>query len=786
MATSFGGGTGTETDPYLITNASELAYFMKSAPVRIPAETSIYEGCYFLQTADIDMNCHDAVAKDEYLIDSYTLDYQYYETIYWGGETWQETANYYNNQWRDVLKVYTVLELIEYGEDERWVDDETSYEGGYMEYFEYCYCNVQVEVYGSQYWAPIQIQAHYDGGGHTVADLIVKNGSSYSGNNSAFWSHMRVGSSLKNLTIDTISFGGGGSLSAAGGLVGEGYGSIENCHVYNFQSSSGLNSPYYIGGLAGKFTGTIKDCSVNDCEGFYTAGAVGYLNGDAENIITQNVTINWPESTYLTPTSDNPMGGIFGILNGTAINCLSNTNFNLAPLDYSIGTISSVGGVVGYCEEATVSKCSYHGELIYNVVSNQTSLQINIGGIIGGWGYQRVAGSGNTYYTYTINKPVILSENYFAGSIQVVHTHSQCYVGGIVGYSAHTECEENGCTITNNLANGIINFSATDYNQFIYCGGFIGYANQLGKQGNCYNNIGNSAFTATSANVTERDNFGGFYGYDNGTSTTHMYYAYNEAKVTFTNVGINNTYGTISDDAMKDPITFVNWTDFDNYWIIDENINYGYPMLRAHLSKANITGFDGSGTESDPYQIKTTADLQGMQAYYNDYQLIDEYWWILINDIDISVDANGLTINWCPIGYEGGVVSGFNGHFDGNGKTISGLTITEQYENVGLFGRLSNNATITNLNVTGTINWDQGKYVGGVVGLLEDGATLTGCTFNGTITGYLNSGNIAVVGGLAGKYGADAITGIANYDCYVYGADNYTTFNRFSSTYAVA
>ncbi|MFQ6773532.1 MAG: GLUG motif-containing protein, partial [Clostridia bacterium] len=183
------------------------------------------------------------------------------------------------------------------------------------------------------------------------------------------------------------------------------------------------------------------------------------------------------------------------------------------------------------------------------------------------------------------------------------------------------------------------------------------------------------------------------------------------------------------------------------------------------------------------YQIKTTADLQGMQAYYNEYDLIDEYYWILVNDIDISTDANGLTINWCPIGYEGGVMSGFNGHFDGNGKIISGLTITAQYENVGLFGRMASNATITNLNVNGTILWDQATNVGGVVGLIEDGATLTNCTFNGTITGYLNSGNYAVVGGLAGKYSMDAITGIANYDAYVYGTSHYTTFERFNTTY---
>ncbi|MBO4937233.1 MAG: hypothetical protein J6C90_02800, partial [Clostridia bacterium] len=61
--------------------------------------------------------------------------------------------------------------------------------------------------------------------------------------------------------------------------------------------------------------------------------------------------------------------------------------------------------------------------------------------------------------------------------------------------------------------------------------------------------------------------------------------------------------------------------------------------------------------------------------------------------------------------------------------------------------------------------------------------TLTGCTFTGTIIGYLNSGNHAIIGGLAGKYSTDSIIGSANYDNYVYGANNYTTFTRFTATY---
>lgn len=51
IATGFGTGTGTESDPYLITNASELAYLAKTTN-----EKTDYTNVYFRQTADIDLN----------------------------------------------------------------------------------------------------------------------------------------------------------------------------------------------------------------------------------------------------------------------------------------------------------------------------------------------------------------------------------------------------------------------------------------------------------------------------------------------------------------------------------------------------------------------------------------------------------------------------------------------------------------------------------------------------------------------------------------------------------
>ena len=52
VADAFGGGTGTEADPYLITNARELALIAKN----VNTVTTDYTGVYFKQTANINLD----------------------------------------------------------------------------------------------------------------------------------------------------------------------------------------------------------------------------------------------------------------------------------------------------------------------------------------------------------------------------------------------------------------------------------------------------------------------------------------------------------------------------------------------------------------------------------------------------------------------------------------------------------------------------------------------------------------------------------------------------------
>jgi len=221
----------------------------------------------------------------------------------------------------------------------------------------------------------------------------------------------------------------------------------------------------------------------------------------------------------------------------------------------------------------------------------------------------------------------------------------------------------------------------------------------------------------------------------------------------------------------------------------------------------------GKGTESDPYQIYTPADLTGVyrKGYFK-----------LMNDIDLTDYINQFspTEGWESIGREGSETI----HFDGNGKKITGLWCNSTRDNTGLFSCFANgtiknltvevasgkqvkggantgiligkmiNGTIENCKVSGTVAdgtpvggivglMDNGKislceanvalnttgersYVGGIVGEIT-GGTLDQCVTTGTLTA---TGTESYVGGLVGKNYA-TIT-----NCYST-ADNTSSYN---------
>lgn len=173
---------------------------------------------------------------------------------------------------------------------------------------------------------------------------------------------------------------------------------------------------------------------------------------------------------------------------------------------------------------------------------------------------------------------------------------------------------------------------------------------------------------------------------------------------------------------------------------------------RSESSASPFAG--GLGTQEDPYRIETAEQLAKIKDYRDKS-------FILASDIDLSSYDN-----WDPIGTfnmeiddpEKSEVAksslAFVGRFDGNGHTISNLTVNRPDTfGVGLFGFVVGNAafpsirnlTVRNADVKGAC------MVGGVVGAINGRITDIELTGVNKVEGY----RIGAVGGMVGMgYGA--------------------------------
>ncbi len=116
------------------------------------------------------------------------------------------------------------------------------------------------------------------------------------------------------------------------------------------------------------------------------------------------------------------------------------------------------------------------------------------------------------------------------------------------------------------------------------------------------------------------------------------------------------------------------------------------------------------------YTITTPGELAYIAILVNGGQNLNGYTINLAKDIDLSGH------NWVPIGKGS---NNFQGTFNGQGHTISGLEIEGSYEYAGLFGQVDC-GTITNvvlskptLTISGGENDDYSLHVGSVAGYLQ-------------------------------------------------------------------
>ena len=159
----------------------------------------------------------------------------------------------------------------------------------------------------------------------------------------------------------------------------------------------------------------------------------------------------------------------------------------------------------------------------------------------------------------------------------------------------------------------------------------------------------------------------------------------------------------------------------------------------------------GTGTENDPYQINTAAELAYFAKSVNDGKWYDGEYIILKNNINLNNQE------WTPIGNHS---NSFRGNFDGRNHTVTGMQISGELDRVGLFGECTKhnvNSAIKNITVKDSVICGI-SFVGAIVGYAEE-INIENCrSIGNTINGKTD------VGGICGKIGGYSVGKVSQ--CY--------------------
>ena len=162
----------------------------------------------------------------------------------------------------------------------------------------------------------------------------------------------------------------------------------------------------------------------------------------------------------------------------------------------------------------------------------------------------------------------------------------------------------------------------------------------------------------------------------------------------------------------------------------------------------NITLNKDKGYTDDGQGNYTVTSAEGLK---NIAKLVNEEWKLGIN-ITLTADIDLTGIDWTPIGKDDN--KAYTGTFDGNGKTITGLTVTRSNRYTGLFGFIK--GTVKNVVLT-EVNITSGTFVGGVAGW-SFGGNIENCSVSGSVSGSSGSD----VGGVVGYQQVGSITGCSS------------------------
>ena len=204
-------------------------------------------------------------------------------------------------------------------------------------------------------WTPIGTSSNsytgtFDGGNHTITGLTVTGSNEYAG----LFGYIGSGGKVKNVVLEGVQITSDNSLGYTGGVVGNSWGTIENCSV-----SGSVSGTTFAGGVVGsQWGGSITGCNSSaTVKGeAYVGGIAGETNSGASLTgcyATGDVTVE------NNGTNNSHAGGVVGYNGGGTLTACYATGSVTGTGD---GTGSCyVGGVTGDNSSGTLTAC-YHAK----------------------------------------------------------------------------------------------------------------------------------------------------------------------------------------------------------------------------------------------------------------------------------------------------------------------------------------------------------------------------------------------------------------------------------------
>jgi hypothetical protein len=349
------------------------------------------------------------------------------------------------------------------------------------------------------------------------------------------------------------------------------------------------------------------------------------------------------------------------------------------------------------------------------------------------------------------------------GVIDIHIAGSGDFVGGLVGENMGnvTRCYSTGTVTGRDHIGGLVGMIRMDMSRCYstcvvsasgWCiGGLVGN-NQFGDISHCYSfgavtggastgglvgwNGGNVTHCYSTGAVTGSNHFGGLIG-SNFLSGLVLHSVWNVETS-----GLSGSAGGVglTTPEMTNPYVLgLNGFANDPNWILDSERDY------PHLSWEEAPGdnipeprfdlMEGDGTALAPYRIGTADQL----VLLGRATVLCDKHFILTADIDLDPNVRDGMM------FEQAVIPAFTGVLDGNGRTVSNLTIRGNCQ-VGLFGQLSGEVRdlgLVNVNIVAS-----GNYVGGLAG---SGCRIIQCYTSGCVSGDNSVGGLVGYNKLAGE-----------------------------------